>query len=369
MKFINQIEPSFGKEETKAVNDYMKSVESGECWLTEHQKTRKFENMVAKYLHVKHCSVVSNGTVAITLALATIGIKPGYEIIVPDYTFVASATAGEMLGAKVKFVDIERDTLCMDFEAMKKAVTPKTKAVILVSMNARYPSKLKEIIDYCKERSIIIIEDAAQSLGSRANGRFLGTFGDIGCFSFSMPKIISTGQGGAVVTNNTELWEKMKKIRNFGRSHEGSDDFAVKGWNFKTTDIQSVIGIEQLKKLNARVKKKKHIAELYTKILKEIPYIELIPTSKETALCAYDLLVRDSVERNSLMIHLKMDGIGTRPFYPPLHSTPAYGQKGSFPITEEICDRGLWLPSSVTLTDDQIRFIVSKIGEFYARQE
>jgi len=373
---INQIEPSFGEEERKAVNKYMKSVESGECWLTEHAQTRKFEVNIAKYLHVKHCSVVANGTVAISLALYACGIKPGDEIIVPAYTFIASATACEPLGAKVVFCDVEKDTLCMDYGEFKSKVTPKTKAVILVSMNARYPSRIKEIIRFCRIAGIKVIEDAAQALGSKAHGKYLGTFGDIGCFSFSMPKIISTGQGGACVTNNTELWEKMKKIRNFGRDTGNSDNFVMKGWNFKTTDIQSVIGMEQLKKLNVRIKKKKHIAALYTKLLKgvkhvkaTIPYIYTIPIGKETAICSYDILVRDYIERNSLMIHLKMDGIGTRPFYPPLHSCPAYGQNGKFPVTEEICDRGLWLPSSLNLTDDQIKYIVSKIKEYYDRVE
>jgi len=369
MKFINQIEPSFGEEEIKAVNDYLKAMKIGEVWLTEHQQTRNFEAAIAKYLGMKHCSVVSNGTMAIVLSLAAAGIKRGDEIIVPNFTFIASATACEMLGAIPVFVDIEKNTLCMDFDELKNTITPRTKAIILVSMNARFPTQLKEIIDYCRARKILVIEDAAQSLGSKCNGKFLGTFGDIGCFSFSMPKIISTGQGGAVVTNNTKYYEKMKQIRNFGREGENSDHFVCKGWNFKFTDLQAVIGIEQLKKLDARVKKKMHIAALYTKLFRGNPYIRLIPISKETAICSYDILVLNAKERKSLMLYLKSEGIGTRPFYPPLHSEPAYGLEGTFHVTKEICNRGLWLPSSVTLTDDQIRFIVSKIGEFYARQE
>jgi len=367
---INQIEPVFGKEEINAGIRYLKSMGSGEAWMTEFQKTRDFEEAIAKFLHVKHCSVVANGTVAITLALASVGIKEGKEIIVPDYTFIASATAGEMLGARIVFCDVEKETLCIDFEDMKKKVTDKTKAIILVSMNARYPSKLKEILDYCDNMGIWVIEDSAQSLGSKAHGKYLGTFGDIGCFSFSMPKIISTGQGGACVTNNRELYERMKKIRNFGRETGNSDNFVCKGWNFKTTDIQSVIGIEQLKKLKSRVQKKKEMAMLYSKLLRKIPYIDLIPINfNDTAICSFDILVKDNVERNSLMIHLKIDGIETRPFYPPLHSCPAYGQIGNFPVTKEICSRGLWLPSSVNLTEKQIRHIVSKIREYYERCE
>jgi len=366
---IPQIEPQFGDEEIEAGINYLKAMKTGEVWLTEHAQTRKFEEAIAKYLGVKHCSVVANGTVAITLALAAVGIKPGDEIICPDYTFIASATAGEMLGAKIVFVDVDKETLCMTFSSMRAAITKNTKAVILVSMNARYPKEIEDIKNYCKSMNIWLIEDAAQSLGSKANGQFLGTFGDIGCFSFSMPKIISTGQGGACVTNNKELYKKMKMIRNFGRETGNSDNWVMKGWNFKTTDIQSVIGIEQMKKLNTRVRKKKHIAALYTKLLKRIPYVEIIPIPKETAICSYEILVRDHIERKSLMVHLKFDGIETRPFYPPLHSCPAYDQIGNFPITKEICDRGLWLPSSVNLTDKQIRYIVSRIKEYYNRVE
>ncbi len=364
MKFINQIEPVFGEEEKRAVIDYMNS--GG--WITEFKKTREFEKMLAEYLKVPYCSFVANGTVSLMLALAAIGIKKDDEVIVPDYTFVASATAVEIFGAKAVFVDIEADSLCMDFEKMKDAVTDKTKAVMLVSMNARYPKQIKDFVAFCKKNSIWLIEDAAQSLGSTAYGKFLGTYGDIGSFSFSMPKIISTGQGGAVVTSNAELFEKMKKIRNFGRESPDSDHFVLKGWNFKVTDLQAAIGMEQLKKLDWRVKRKKEQGHLYYSLLKEISEVELIPTNfDETALCAFDILVRDKKDRKPLMDFLKKNGIGTRPFYPPLHSEPAFGYKESFPITEDVAERGLWLPSAVNLSDDDIRYIVNKIGSFFKK--
>lgn len=362
MKFINQIEPVFGPEEIEAVNKYMQS--GG--WITEYKKTREFEQMLATYLGVKHCSFVANGTVSLMLALAAIGIEKGDEVIVPDYTFVATATAVEIFGAKAVFVDIEKESLCMDFEKMKEAITEKTKAVMLVSMNARYPKRIKDFVSFCQKNNIWLIEDAAQSLGSTAYGKFLGTYGDIGSFSFSMPKIISTGQGGAVVTENAELFEKMRKIRNFGRESTEVDHFVIKGWNFKVTDLQAVIGIEQLKKLDWRVKRKKELGRLYYSLLKDIPEIELIPTDfRETALCSFDILVKEQKHRKPLMDFLKENGIGTRPAYPPLHSEPAFGYPGDFPVTEDISARGLWLPSSVNLGDDDVRHIVSKIEEFF----
>lgn len=362
MRFINQIEPVFGPEEIEAVNDYMKS--GG--WITEFKKSREFEQMLTAYLGVRHCSFVANGTVSLMLALAAIGIEKDDEVIVPDYTFVATATAVEIFGARAVFVDIEKETLCMDFEKMKEAVSEKTKAVMLVSMNARYPKRIKDFVSFCKKNNIWLIEDAAQSLGSAAYGKFLGTYGDVGSFSFSMPKIISTGQGGAVVTDNTELFEKMKKIRNFGRESTEVDHFVLKGWNFKVTDLQAVIGMEQLKKVDWRVKRKKELGRLYCSLLEDISEIELIPTDfRETALCSFDILVKDRNHRKPLMDFLKENGIGTRPAYPPLHSEPAFDYYGHFPVTEDVSARGLWLPSSVNLSDEEVHYIVSKIEEFF----
>jgi perosamine synthetase len=322
--------------------------------------------MLAKYLNVDYCSFVSNGTISLMLALAAIGITKDDEVIVPDYTFVASATAVEIFGAKAVFVDIERESLCIDFEEMQKAVTQKTKAVMLVSLNGRYPAKIREFASFCKENNLVLIEDAAQSLGSTAYGKFLGTYGEIGSFSFSMPKIISTGQGGAVVTNNKELFEKMQKIRNFGRETPDSDHFVLKGWNFKVTDLQAVIGMEQLKKLDWRVKRKKELGKLYYSLLEDINSVELIPTNfNETALCAFDILVKDKKHKKPLMDFLKKEGIGTRAFYPPLHCEPAFGMSAHFPVTEDVSERGLWLPSSVNLTDEEVHYIVDKIKEFF----
>lgn len=359
MDYINQMEPWFDENETNALNQYMKS--GG--WITEFKKTREFEAMIAYYTGSKYCSVVSNGTISLTLALMACDIKAGDEVIVPDYTMVATPNSVELIGAKAVFVDIERDSLCMDFEGMIDKVNEKTKAIILVSVNGRYPKNIERFVKFCKEKNIWLIEDAAQSLGSRINGRHLGTFGDIGSFSFSAPKVITTGQGGALITDNEELYEKIKKIRDFGRERGGMDHYLIKGWNFKFTDIQAVIGIEQMKKLQWRVERKKEIGKLYEKLLKNIHGIEFVPTNYgNTTPWFIDVLVDI---RESLMEYLKNNNIASREFYPPLHSEPAYGYKGSYPITEEIAKKGLWLPSASKLKDEQIEYICDKIKKFY----
>lgn len=359
MKFINQMEPSFDEKEKDALNTYME--EGG--WVTEFRKTREFESMITQYTGAEFCSVVSNGTVSLSIALMACGVAAGDEVIVPDYTMVATPNAVELIGAKAVFVDIDRNNLCMDFEKMKLAFTEKTKAVILVSINGRFPEHIEKFVSFCKENGIYLIEDAAQSLGSRCNGKHLGRYGDIGSFSFSAPKIITTGQGGALITDNEELFEKIKKIRDFGRERGGIDHYLCKGWNFKFTDIQAVIGIEQMKKLPWRVEKKKSMGQMYQENLSGVRGIELIETDfNQTAPWFFDILCQD---RPSLIAYLKEKGVGAREFYPPLHAEPAYGYKQSFPVTEEIAAKGLWLPSSVNLMEEDIQYICGCIQEFY----
>lgn len=362
MEFINQMEPSFDEKEKNALDEYLLS--GG--WGTEFKKTREFEDMIKQYTGAKHCWIMANGTVSLSVALMAVGVTVGDEVICPDYTMVATPNSAELIGAKAVFVDIDKDTLCMDFEKMKAAVTNKTKAVLLVSINGRYPKEMDEFVKFCKENKIHLIEDAAQSLGSFCHGKHLGTYGEIGSFSFSMPKIITTGQGGALITNDDELADKIKKIRDFGRDKGGSDHYLVKGWNFKFSDFQAVIGIEQMKKLPSRVARKKEMGKLYDELLEGISGVELIKTNYEdTSPWFFDILCE---RREELQQYLKDNGIGTRIFYPPLHAEPAYGYYNiSFPVTEDISRRGLWLPSSILLTDDQIRYICQKIKEFYSK--
>lgn len=358
---IPQMEPWFDDSEAKSLYEYMKS--GG--WVTEFKKTREFEKLIAEYTGAKYCSVVSNGTISLTLALIAYSIGPGDEVIVPDYTMAASANAVKLAGAEVVFADIEPDSLCLDFEQMKNAVSPRTKAVVLVTVNGRYPANLEGFVSFCKEKNIKLIEDAAQSLGSFKNGKHLGTFGDIGSFSFSVPKIITTGQGGALITNDEAVMDKIRKLRDFGRAAGGSDHYLTMGWNFKFTDIQAIIGIEQMKKLPWRVERKKEIYSLYQKLLSSVSGISLIPTNLEdTSPWFIDIFVLED-KRQALIEYLKTRGIGTRPFYPALHSEPVYNRNGSYPVAERVAAQGLWLPSSSKLTDEEIEYVCDEIKSFF----
>lgn len=357
------MEPWFDEKEADALYAYMKA--GG--WVTEFKKTREFEEEVRKFIGAKYCSIVPNGTVSLVLALIACGVRRGDEVIVPDYTMAATPNAVVLAGAKVVFADIEKESMCLNLENMKKVLTPSTKAVMLVTINGRYPKDLDAIVKFCKEKNIFLIEDAAQSLGCYKDGKHLGTFGDIGSFSFAMPKVITTGQGGALVTDNPKLIEKIHLLRDFGREKGGEDHYLSMGWNFKFTDIQAVIGLEQMKKLPARLVRKKEIYALYKKELQDVEEIEFFPTNLEdTSPMFIDVLV-PAERRASLVENLKGQGIGTRQVYPALHSEPVYRISGSFPIAEEIAKRGLWLPSSSKLTDGEIKKVCERIKNFFSR--
>lgn len=355
---ILQMEPCFGEEEKKAVAEYLNS--GG--WLTEHKKTQEFEKMIADYVGSKYCSVVSNGTVSLVTALMALGIKPGDEVLVPNYTMAASAFVVSAIGAKPVFVDIERETLGIDFSVMKKKVTDKTKAIILVEINGRFPYFGETIIDYCGCEDVHVIEDSAQCLGSFYEEQHIGTFGMIGSFSFSTPKIISTAQGGALVTDDEYLYEKICMIKNFGRKQSGVDEHECVGLNFKFTDLQAVIGIEQMKKLDDRILQKKENYMQYYDELKNVPGIKFIETNLvETVPWMNDIIVED---RDNLQKELLKYGIKTRSFYSPLHTlTPYKNVKGNFPNSTYISEHGLWLPSSVKLTNEEISYVCNKIKE------
>jgi len=361
MKRINQMEPWIGEEEKHALVEYL---DSG-GWLTEFKYTREFEQMLADYVGSKYASVVSNGTVSLSLAMMALDIGRKDEVIVPDYTMIASANSVVLAGAKPVLVDIDSNNLCLDFKSAEKAITPKTKAILYVSLNGRSTS-MKKVVDLARCHNLFLIEDAAQSLGSRYQGKHLGTFGDIGSFSFSSPKIITTGQGGALVTGDDFLFTKVRMMKDFGRTKSGIDYHEILGYNFKFTDLQAVIGIEQMKKLEWRVNRKKEIYRLYMNLLQDLPQIAFLETNLEdTTPWSIDILVLNG-KRDKLASYLNEKGIGTRPFYPPIHTQPPYAHvQGDFKNAEYVSKRGLWLPSSCFLTDDEIARVCIEIRKYF----
>jgi perosamine synthetase len=358
MKRINQMEPWLGAEEKQAVVDYM---DAG-GWLTEFKKTRQFEQMIADYVGSRFAVVVNNGTVSLAIALMAMDIGPGDEVIVPDFTMLASATSVILAGAKPVFVDVDRANLCVDLDQVESAITPRTRALMIVSLNGRSPD-MARALELCQRRNLQLLEDAAQAFGSWHKGKHLGTWGQIGSFSFSVPKIITTGQGGALVTDDAALAERIRKIKDFGRRQAGEDYYETVGFNFKFTDLQAVIGIEQMKKVAWRVIRKKEMFRLYQQELANVSQVELLPTDlQEVSPWFIDALVPDPL---GLRQHLDAKNVGSRPVYPALHSQPAFNWVGNYPNAEYIAEHGLWLPSSSFLSDDEIRYVCQQIREYF----
>ena len=355
------MEPWFGSEEKEALNQYME--EGG--WLTEFKRTAEFEQRIAEYTGAKHCIVVNNGTISLTLIALAAGIKAGDEVIVPNYTMIATPNSIKMFGAVPVFVDVEEETLCMDINYAKKAINSKTKAIFLVTANGRYPKAgIEAFKNLCDEMNLLLLEDSAQSLGSwYPNGKHQGTIGLAGSFSFSSPKVISTGQGGAIVTNDDDMALRLRKLKDFGRTGGGNDIHDSIGYNFKFTELQAVIGNEQMKKLPFRVERKREIFKKYKSYLKEISGIKFF---NQDLSCTTPWFIDVLAEKRSELIDfLKLNGVGTRTMYPPINRQIAYQAAGEYPVSDNIGIHGLWLPSSSQLSDNQILFICSKITDFY----
>jgi perosamine synthetase len=357
---IPQMIPYFNNNEAQSLQTYM---ESG-GFLTEFKQTEKFEQLIAEFTGTKNAIVVNNGTVSLSLMLMACEIGPGDEVIVPNYTMIATPNSVISVGARPVFVDVEESTLCLDLEKLIEAITPNTKAIMFVTANGRYPSwDIAELEKICEEREIILLEDAAQSLGSiYPNGKHMGTVGLLGSFSFSVPKIITTGQGGCVVTNNDELAFKLRRLKDFGRARGGTDIHDSIGYNFKFTDLQACIGVAQMGDLENRVIRKKDIWKRYKKNLTDSLSFSLFDNDSSTTTPWF--IDGKSENRDSLMSHLESKNIKTRSMYPPINAQKAYSQKGDFPVSEEVGRSGLWLPSFVQISDSEIDMVCDAILTF-----
>lgn len=353
--------PLFGEEEKREIDNYL--MEDG--FFTEYKKTEEFENSIKSFTGAKHCIVVNNGTISLTLAAIALGVKSGDEVIVPNYTMIATPNSVKLIGAEVKFVDVEPDTLVMDIEKVRKVITKKTKLIILVSANGRAPKcGIEKFKDLSLEYGIPILEDAAQSLGSFYDlNTHIGRIGKIGSFSFSAPKIISTGQGGALITDDDELAESLRKLKDFGRTTGGTDVHDSIGYNFKFTELQACVGLAQMRKLPERIIRKKEIWDLYNTKLEGISQVKLF--HNDTKYCSPWFIDAVVENRTGLEKYLSEIGIGTRKMYPPINAQKAYQLSGSYPVSERIGVNGLWLPSMVQLENDEINWICREIRNFY----
>ena len=357
-------EPCLGEEELKNVIEALKS-----GWISSKGKfIEEFEREFAKYCGVKYGVATANGTVALHLALKSLGIGKSDEVIVPTLTFVATANAVVHCNAKPVFVDSHPEYWCMDPEKVEEKITKNTKAMIVVHLYG-HPCDMDWIKDIAEDHELYVIEDCAEAHGAEYKEEKVGSFGDISCFSFYGNKIITTGEGGMCITNNEELLEKMRVLRDHGMSRHKKYWHEVVGFNYRMTNLQAAVGVAQLKKLDEFVEKKRQIAKWYAEGLRDLEEKELIKLHPEMewAKCVYwmySILIGDEAKvlRDDLINRLKDVSIETRPFFIPMHLLPMYDHK-RLSTSEDLARKGLNLPSSVKLKEENIGYIIDNLVE------
>jgi len=355
-------EPSIGEEE---LTNVVEAVRSG--WISSKGKfIQEFEEKFAHYCGVKYGVATSNGTTALHLALTALGIGAGDEVIVPTLTFVATANTVRYTGAKPRFVDSHPDYWCIDPEKIEEVITSKTKALIPVHLYG-HPCDMKPIMAIASRHSLYVIEDAAEAHGAEYKGRKVGSFGDIACFSFYGNKILTTGEGGMCLTNEERLAEKMRILRDHGMSPQRRYWHDIIGFNYRMTNMQAAVGVAQSSKLDEFVKRKRQIAELYNSLLADAKGVSLPPEMPwaKNVYWMYSILIQDDfgIERDELMQRLEQRGVETRPLFYPLHIMPPHKTRGRFPIAEELSEKGVSLPSSVNLTQEEIEYVADIVGK------
>ena len=363
-ELLLQTRPNFDINEANACFDYMKD---GVNFVTEYQQTSRLEKMIGEFIGVKHVLMTTSGSMALALALMGCGIGPGDDVLVPDYTMIASINAVKMVGANPVISDIDRSSFTLTTELIKQYRTEKTKCVLFVSINNRQIDLVK-IKEYCESSGLVLIEDAAQSLGAFVNKKHFGTFGKVGCFSLSTPKIITTGQGGFVVTDDDTIASKMSMIKNFGRKCGGVDVFETFGLNMKFTDIQAVIGIEQMKKLPARILKMRELYRQYYTGLESSP-VYMIKPEDDYLPWFIDIYLDKPSTRDELASFLKIHNIQTRPTYPEIHRTPMYLSDTEYSFASYVSQNGLFLPSHTLVTKGEVMHICKLITCFFGKIE
>lgn len=355
-------QPSLRGRERDYVLDCLDST-----WISSKGKyISEFEQKFSSYTNVKHAACVSNGTVALHLALVILGIGPGDEVIVPTLTYIASVNAITYTGAKPIFVDSERETWQMDPQDVARKVTSRTKAIMAVHLYG-HPCKMDELVMLAKQHGVFLIEDCAEAFGTLYKDQHVGSFGDIGTYSFFGNKTITTGEGGMVVTNDETLHSRLVHYKGQGLAAHREYWHDVIGYNYRMTNICAAIGLAQLERASEFIQRKREIAAFYKEHLAGLP-VEFHEQA-ENSFHSYwmsSILVRNAAQRDPLRQHLADSGVETRPVFYPVHTMPMYADRYQRHIVaEDIGWRGINLPSWPDLTDSSVQEICESIKIFY----
>ena len=379
-------EPLIGEKELEYVTECLKT-----GWVSSAGRfINEFEEKWASYCGVKHGIAVSNGTAALQVALGSLDLKPGDEVIMPTFTIISCALAVIYNGAKPVLIDSEPRTWTMDINKIEEKITPRTKAIMPVHIYG-HPCDMKPVWDLARKYNLKIVEDAAEAHGAEYRleskdknplpfkgrdrvWRKCGGLGDLSCFSFYANKIITTGEAGMVLTDNDEYAERARSLRNLCFKRERRFLHTELGNNFRLTNLQAAIGLAQIERIDELVLKKRWIGELYTKRLRDIPGLTL-PVEESWAknvYWMYGVIVDEStgLDAEAFAKRLKEEGVDTRPFFLGMHEQPVFHEMGLFkgechPVAERIARQGFYLPSGLTLKEKEIDQVCDAVKKIY----
>ena len=357
------MEPFIDEQEIDLVLDCLKS-----GWISSQGRyILEFEKAFSNYCGAEFGIATSNGTTALHLALATLGVGPGDEVIVPALSFIATANAVVYAGARPVFADVNEKSWTLDPAAVKDLITHRTRAIIPVHLYG-HPADMDPILRLAEENGLWVIEDAAEAHGARYKGKRVGSLGHMACFSFYGNKIITTGEGGMIVTSHGEWTEKALMLRGHGMSKDRKYWHPVLGYNYRMTNIQAAIGLGQVNKLDYLIAQKRRVAQAYRQGLEGVRGVILPPEESwaKNVFWLYSIRIAPETgkKRDDLIEHLERHQVESRPLFYPIPEMPFYQGGGRFPITKKISEQGISLPSAASITSEQIGTVVELIKQF-----
>lgn len=365
------------QEDIEMIN---KVIKRGSYWAT-GPEIIDFENKLGQYLNKNYVVTFNSGTSALHSVLLAHGLTSG-EIIVPSFSFISTANCVILAGSKPVFAEIEEKTLGLDIEFLKEKINLKTKAIIPVHYGGKVCKDIEAIKEIAEDYNLYLIEDTAESFGAKMNNKLAGTFGTSGMFSFCQNKIITTGEGGAICTDDENIYQKLKLIRSHGRvENKGVDYFSninemeyiEVGFNYRMSTFNAAIGIAQLSKVNEIIKIRREKGKYYDNNLAKIQGFQIIPelNDSNTVYQLYSIFLNHPEDRSEMQNYLLNKGIYTKVYFYPIHLKSYYREKfgykeGDLPITEMISKKIMTLPMSFGFTQDDQNFIIDKLEKFYS---
>jgi perosamine synthetase len=363
MKYkIKQVYIDSGKEEYSSVKKVMKTK-----WFTEGNYTKKFVKKIKQITGSRYVLPISNGTLGLYVALLSMKLPKGSEVLIPSFTFFGSASSVYFAGLKPVFVDVDPDNYMATVKNYRNKITKKTSAIMPVHIYG-LSCDMKPIMDFAKENKIKVIEDAAQAIGVKYKSKHCGTFGDVGVISFFADKTIAMGEGGAILTNKKNIYDKLKLIRNQGRPNSGTFIHPEFGMNFRITDMQSAIGYAQLKKLSGKIKNKMKLFKRYKSNLKNCKNISIVKKPDYSNFAPFRFAFRSN-KKIKIINALEKRGIQTRSFFYPMHLQPSIKKTFSnvskvvLPVSEMLYKEGIALPIHNKLTFKDIDLICKIVSD------